>query len=81
MTAYTPTGRETCQVSPAEHRTDCPTALAEMARFHWSYLNYDFYRPDIDRWKTEGCFDEISKRLGYRYRLLNASVDRQVTMT
>jgi glucose/arabinose dehydrogenase len=77
MTAYTPTGGETCQVSPAEHRTDCPTALAEMARFHWSYLNYDFYRPDIDRWKTEGCFDEISKRLGYRYRLLNASVDRQ----
>jgi hypothetical protein len=77
MTAYTPTGGETCQVTPAEHRTDCPTAIAEMARFHWSYLNQDFYRPDIDRWRAEGCYDEISKRLGYRYQMLSASVDRR----
>ncbi len=69
-TRFSPTGGETCQVSPEEHRTDCPTAISEMVRFHWSYLNHDFYAPDINRWKSEGCYDEITRRLGYRYRLL-----------
>lgn len=74
MSAYTPVGGETCQVSIDEHRTDCPTTLDELARFHWSYLNNDFYQGDIDRWQAEGCYLEIAKRLGYRYRLLEASV-------
>lgn len=76
-TSFSPTGGETCQVSPEKHRTDCETTLSEMARFHWSYLNQDFYAPDINRWKSEGCYDEISRRLGYRYRLLGVTYDAQ----
>ncbi len=77
-TLYTVTGGETCQVTPDEHRTDCQTALAEMKRFHWSYLNYDFYAPDVERWKREGCYDEISKRLGYRYRLQYITYQKRI---
>lgn len=69
LTAFTPVGGETCQVTLAEQRTDCDTALEEMARFRWDYLNVGFYAPTIERWRKEGCFEEISKRLGYRYRL------------
>jgi len=69
VTKFTAVGGETCQVTVARARTDCDTAVSEMARFRWDYLNISFYGPAIDRFKREGCFDEISKRLGYRYRL------------
>jgi hypothetical protein len=45
-----------------------------MARFHWSYLNNHFYRPNLERWKAEGCYSEISRRLGYRLRLTQAQL-------
>lgn len=77
-TLYTATGGETCQATPEQHRTDCQTALNEMEQFHWSYLNYDFYAPDITRWKDEGCYNEISKRLGYRYRLLSTTWEKNI---
>ncbi|MEZ4222958.1 MAG: DUF4832 domain-containing protein [Polyangiaceae bacterium] len=75
---YTPVGGETCQVSLSEHRTDCTTALAELERFHFSMLNLDFYKGDIDRWKSEGCFDEISRRFGYRLVLATAALPKRV---
>lgn len=79
MTEFTGVGGETCQVNPSQHRTDCPTALAEMRRFRWSYLNLTFYRPAIDRWRAEGCFEEIARRLGYRFSLVRAVVPEQVS--
>ena len=70
LTRFTPMGGETCEVSVVRQRTDCETALKEIARFRWDYLNIQFYAATIERWKQESCFGEISKRLGYRYRLL-----------
>jgi hypothetical protein len=78
MSEFTGVGGETCQVNSGQQRTDCPTALAEMRRFRWSYLNLTFYRPAIDRWRAEGCFDEIARKLGYRFRLVRAVVPEQV---
>lgn len=74
LARFAPVGGETCQVTPAEARTDCLTAVTEMRRFRWGYLNANFYRPVIDRWRREGCFGEISKRLGYRYRLVRSQL-------
>jgi Domain of unknown function (DUF4832)/Domain of unknown function (DUF4874) len=70
-------GGETCQVTPTEHRSDCPTAEAELARFHWSYLNANFYTADLDRWKQEGCYTKISRNLGYRLQLVRSSFPSQ----
>ena len=69
VSRFTPVGGETCQVSLEQQRTDCDTALKEMARFRWDYLNVGFYAPNIERWQREGCFEDVSKGLGYRYRL------------
>jgi hypothetical protein len=77
-TLFTPMGGETCQVNEGNQRGDCATALAEMERLHWSYINLDFFKPAIDRWRTEGCFDTIDRRLGYRFGLLEADVPPQV---
>jgi hypothetical protein len=73
MSLYAPVGGETCQVSPETARTDCPTALEEMARFHWSYINRDFFAPAVAQWRAEGCYATLSKRMGYRFRLLKAA--------
>ncbi len=70
-------GGETCQVTPAEHRSDCPTAEAELARFHWSYLNANFYTADLDRWRQEGCYSKIARNLGYRFQLVRSSFPTQ----
>jgi Domain of unknown function (DUF4832)/Domain of unknown function (DUF4874) len=66
-------GGETCQVTPTEHRSDCPTAEAELAKFHWSYINSYFYEPDIERWRKEGCHARIARSLGYRFQLLQSN--------
>ncbi|MBI4760697.1 MAG: DUF4832 domain-containing protein [Chloroflexota bacterium] len=71
MTRFTPMSGETCNPNPL--RSDCPTALAEMERLHWTALN-EAYHPDvIQSWKDQGCYTEIRRRLGYRLSLLEAS--------
>jgi hypothetical protein len=69
--AYAPVGGETCNVNPP--RSDCATALSELAKLHWSYLNLDYEPTVIQGFKNRGCFDEISRRLGYRYELTSGS--------
>ena len=75
-TPYVIVGGETCQVTPGQTRGDCETAQAEMARFHFSYLNRDFYAPALERWKQVGCLNTISRRLGYRLRLTTSDIPR-----
>ncbi|HEY9827055.1 MAG TPA: DUF4832 domain-containing protein, partial [Stenomitos sp.] len=72
-------GGETCQVTPTEHRSDCPTALSELTRFHWSYLNAFFFKGDLDRWKQEGCYAKIARNLGYRFQLVSSSFATQAS--
>jgi hypothetical protein len=71
-------GGETCALTPEQHRTDCPTAQAELAKFHWSYLNAEYYKPDLDRWQQEGCYADISRKLGYRFELVRSDFPAQL---
>ncbi len=72
--AYTIMGGETCGLSnychcePQEQKA-AHGVLADMAINHFTYLNIAYHQGVISRWKTEGCFDELQKRLGYRYVL------------
>lgn len=79
MTEVTPMGGETCQVTLSQQRTDCPTALAELELLHWDYLNLGFYGNTIDKWRIDGCFDEIDARLGYRFEMQAATASTQAT--
>ena len=73
-TTYLPMGGETCAVNPP--RSQCASALAELAQFHWSYLNAD-YQPDVlASWRSGGCMTEIQRRLGYRFTLTQGSFGR-----
>jgi uncharacterized protein DUF4832/uncharacterized protein DUF4874 len=71
---YVPQGGETCNdAADAQPFIGCANALTELASQHWSQLNADYHRGVLDRWKREGCYSEISKRLGYRLRLLRST--------
>jgi hypothetical protein len=74
--AFVPVGGETCE--PALPRSACPSALAELARLHWSFLNIQYHPEVIDGWMKGGCFPTIRCRLGARLLLLGQQVPRDV---
>jgi len=69
VTRYTVMGGETCSIGGLSDRNDGDNAAELLERFHWDYLNRDFYTAIIDKWIDQGYYDEISRRLGYRYVL------------
>lgn len=56
-----------------------PAAMAEMAEFAWDQLNRDYSTRVINNWINTGYYDEISRRLGYRLRLVEARLPVQAT--
>jgi hypothetical protein len=69
-TRYTIMGGETCGTGAGLHH--CNNAIARMQEQHWSYLNINYHSDVIGGWKNNGCFAEISARMGYRFVLQNA---------
>ena len=67
---YTCVGGETC-TEPTTY-SDCIAAIKAMTTHHWSYINVDYHKGILNDWKQKGCFDEIQKRLGYRFVLVQA---------
>jgi hypothetical protein len=76
-TRFTPMGGETARIREGEYYK-CPNALNEMDRMHWSYLNRDYYSGTIGSWITDGCFDDVQRRLGYRFELLEGRYTESV---
>jgi hypothetical protein len=73
---YLPVGGETCHLYAP--KTDCQAALGFLANQHWSYLNEEYNQTVLDSWVTQGCADEISRRLGYRLSLSSAILSEAV---
>lgn len=72
---FSPHGGETCSPSALSGGTN---AIFEMEQLHTDYLNIDYHPDVIQGWKDDGNFDEISKRLGYRYELQTAGLPNAV---
>ena len=72
---FVPQGGETC--SSSEY-SDCTHALTDLQRMHWSVLNKDYNETVLNNWKTNGCYQDIQKRLGYRFVLLNSEISDSV---
>lgn len=66
---YVPVGGETCAVNPP--RSECASALAELALHHWTYLNADYHPDVLSSWEQDGCYAEVACRLGYRLALVD----------
>jgi hypothetical protein len=74
--AFVPVGGETCAVNPP--RSACPSAMVEMSRLHWSFVNTSYHPQVIQSWRDGGCFPTIACRLGYRLNLLRHEVPSAV---
>jgi hypothetical protein len=73
---FTAVGGETCAVNAP--RTDCPSALAEMAKNHWSFMSSEWNQLVINAWTTQGCGADVTTRLGYRFSLQQGQVTASV---
>ena len=72
-TRYTMMGGESCFVNLTNYeRPLCPTATEELENFHFTFLNRANYGPILDAWRTGGCYNEISCRLGYKLVLVSS---------
>ena len=59
-------------------RTDCTNALVEMNRYDFSLLNKDYLPANITNWQSNQCYVEMEKYLGYRFRLVNSTINQGV---
>ncbi|WP_437733960.1 DUF4832 domain-containing protein [Sorangium sp. So ce1335] len=74
--AFVPVGGETCGLNPP--RSACGSALDELALHHWSFINTDYHEQVIEGWRSEGCFEAIACRLGYRFVVMGHESPEQV---
>ena len=47
----------------------------------YSVLNKDYHPDVLQRWINEGCMDEIKRRLGYRFELMQATISDSIQPT
>lgn len=71
-TKYTITGGETCDAS--NNYSDCVIGVPRMEELHWTYLNRDYNRDVYDKWVEQECYGEINISMGYRIRLVSATL-------
>lgn len=75
-TRYVLMGGETCNVSDY---CKCKQSIKDMEDYHWTYLNSGYNSSVLDRWKSDGCMDEVKRRLGYRLAFTEISVSKSPT--
>ena len=76
-TQYLPMTGETNGLNPCNNgrRTMGDNALTEMNAAHWTTINRDYYTPFWDRLIDDGFYDDVLRRLGYRFVLKSTTVD------
>jgi len=72
-TKLLPMGGETCGVFLP--RSSGKSAMRELARFHYNYLNSDYHPAVLKGWRKDGTYDEIECRLGHRIKCVEVRVD------
>jgi hypothetical protein len=73
---YTATGGETTRLAPPY--SDCSLAVPEIASLHYSYLDWDWNPDVLNTWKTQGCYNEVADKLGYRFQLVDAKYPKSL---
>ena len=75
-TRYTIWGGESCDLTPYG---TCDKSVPASESHHMTYLNNSYHQGVISRWRTEGCYEAIDKRMGYRLVLQEAYFSQETT--
>lgn len=79
-TKYVVQGGESTGGSEVPGYDDCPGVLDDFARMHWNgmSINQPGSEEMFQKWRSQGCMEEIKRRLGYRFRLVNSNAPSTV---
>ena len=69
-TRYTLMGGETCGLSDY---CKCKQSIKDCEDFHWTYMNSGYNADVLNRWESDGCMNEVKRRLGYRLSLVDVA--------
>jgi hypothetical protein len=79
LTDQTAYGGETCENAGTPVRNTCADILNEGAQYHLAWLNINYAPSVLNKWKADGCFDQVSRSMGYRLQLDALSHAQQAT--
>ena len=48
-------------------------AEAEMSKYHWSFCGESYSEKVTNKWRSSGIFNELNRKMGYRYQLVSGS--------
>lgn len=79
-TLYLPNGGETNieSSSDADKRATYEKTISACSTYHWSFCGSSYARATTNKWRNEGTFDEMNRRLGYRYQLRESQITDSV---
>ena len=72
-TRYTLMGGETCGLSDY---CKCKQSIKDCEDFHWTYMNSGYNADVLNRWESDGCMNEVKRRLGYRLSLVDVATSK-----
>ena len=80
-TLYVPIGGETdiTDVNLAKQWATYDKTIAEMSRLHWTFIQSGYATQTTNYWRENGTFDELNRRMGYRYQLVSGTYSDNVT--
>ena len=63
-------GGETCPLAEHTERwRSCSNMTSEPPTLHMNYLNGDYANDAVSTWTSGGCYPEIQRKLGYRFKV------------
>ena len=79
-TLYVPLGGETdiTDVELAKQWATYEKTTAEMSRLHWTFIQSGYATQTTNYWRNNGTFDELNRKMGYRYQLVSGTYGDQV---
>ncbi|MBR1808034.1 MAG: DUF4832 domain-containing protein [Paludibacteraceae bacterium] len=79
-TLYLPNGGETNieESADAEKRATYEKTIDACSKYHWTFCGSSYAQATTGKWRREGTFDEMNRRLGYRFQLRETTVSDSV---
>lgn len=76
---YTLMGGETCALAEDDPSiSECPNAISQMEKQHWTYLNSGYNQNVIGGFESGGCLKQMKLRLGYRLVLTESYISPDI---